>query len=108
MAAAASSSAMESRPPDSATRTFAPRKPCAASAAAIAARGGTSAPASAGRDLLVPSIGEELVLARLEQRVDGLLVQLAQGLGERLLQRDHHRGVVAMRAAERLVHHLVH
>src|SRR5690242_2129289 len=46
-------------------------------------------PRSTGRDLLEPAIGEDLVFAGLEQRLDRLFLQLPQRLGERLLQRDH-------------------
>src|SRR5262245_43281369 len=64
--------------------------------------------ASARRDLLVLAPGEDLVLARLEQRVDRLLLSLPQRFGQRLAQRDHHRRLVAMRAARRLVDDLVY
>src|SRR5215472_6701247 len=105
---AASSSTMESRPPESATASLAPGSARSASAEASAAS--TEAVAScpsAGREFLELAITEQLVLARLEKRVDGLLLHVVQCLGQGLLQRGHHRRVVAVRAAERLVHHLV-
>ena len=46
-----------------------------------------AAATSAGVQFLELAIGEDLVLARLEQRVERLLLQLAQRLGQRLLQR---------------------
>ena len=72
-----------------------------------ARRRGAAARGSAGRDFLELAVAEDLVLALLEQRVDRLLLQLAQRLGQRLLQRDHHRRVVAVRAAQRLGDDLV-
>ena len=63
--------------------------------------------ASAGGDLLELAIRQDLVLARLEQRVERLLLQRAQRFGQRLLERHHHRGGVAMGAARRLVDDLV-
>ncbi len=60
----------------------------------------------AGISLNLP-YGEDLVLARLEQRVERLILQRAQRFGQRLLERHHHRRGVAVRAARRLVDDLV-
>ena len=103
--ASASSSTIESRPPDSATamRDARPAAAPARSSGATPARtaavtgsergapgaarrrlpGGAGAadpapPGSAGGELLELAIGEDLVLARVEHRVDLLLLQLAQ------------------------------
>src|SRR6266511_1236179 len=113
---AASSSTIESRPPESATAMRAP--PGAAAQNGISARrtasstgatcaGSTRARASAGSDLLESAIREQLVLARLEQRVEWLLGQLTQRVGQRLLERNHNRRMIAVRAAERFVDDLV-
>src|SRR5487761_2180557 len=106
-ATAASSNAIESRPPDSATAAAPPPGSEAASADATADRRRSAGPGSAGGNLLESPIGEDLVFARLEQRVERLLLQVTQHLGERLLQRHHHRRVVAMGSAQRLVDDLV-
>src|SRR6185503_11626594 len=101
---AASSSAMESRPPETATAT---RPPFGSACESSAATARCTSLRLAGRDLLETAIGEDLVFARLEQRVDRLLLKLAQRLGQRLLERHHHRRMVAVRAARRLVDDLV-
>ena len=60
------------------------------------------ASASAGDHLLELAIVQDLVLAHFEQRLERLLLQMAQRVDERFLERDHHRRVVAVRAAGRL------
>ena len=86
-------------PPDKAL--FNPRDRCFSASSTLRA-----APSPAG-DLLVPPIGQDLVFTGFEQRLDRLLLQLPQRLGQRLLERDHHRGVITMGAADRLVDNLV-
>ena len=120
----ASRSTIESRPPDSATatrRTLAPLR--IASIAANASRtacstGWTSAADESGmargtidRPARISRRGSpctcrttRILSSRvLEQRVERLILERAQRLGERLLERHHHRRVVAMRAAQGLV-----
>src|SRR5689334_941442 len=104
---AASRSAIESRPPESATPTWPPSGSACARRSATARPTPSCARSSAGRDLLESTISEDLVFACLEQGLDRVLLQLAQRFGQRLLQRDHHRGMIAMRAAGGLVHDLV-
>src|SRR5437763_15614822 len=114
-----SKSATESRPPNRPTATVARRGTCNASAlsTAVATRAAPSCratrppssepPASAGDHLLEFAITEDFVLARIEKRIERLILKIAQHLDERFFERHHHRGMIAMRAAQRLVHHLV-
>src|SRR5579862_420356 len=131
---AASSSTIESMPPESATATRAPSTTLAASNAAIAAAtmdwtspgvrarsrprrigriatdtSSCTAPGapSPGREFLELAIAQQLVFARFEQLVERLFLRLTQSLGEGLLQRDHHGGMITVGAAERLVDDLV-
>src|SRR5689334_10161759 len=115
-ASVASSSATESRPPDSPMASVEPFGTCAVRARPTAAvtRAAPScrpptggATASAGDHLLELAIAEDLVLARLEKRIERLLLNIAQRLDESLLERHHHRRMVPMRTPERLVDDLV-
>src|SRR5208282_5851794 len=107
-AAAASSRTIESTPPESATATRIPGRRCSRNAAAIAASTAELARSgSAGGDFLELAIAEQLLLARVEQHVERLLLRVAQRLGQGFLQRRHQRRVVAVGAAQRLGDHLV-
>src|SRR5438876_3585416 len=103
---AASSSTIESLPPDSATATRARGTACSASAAASAASTAATAVSARG-DFLELAIAEQLVLARVEQHVERPLLRMAQRLGQGFLERRHHRRMISMCAARRLGHHLV-
>src|SRR4051812_26545945 len=100
---------MESLPPESAraTRTGRGRTQATRAAVASSTAASTKATGSAGIEFLELAMTQKLVLARLEQRVRGLILQLPKRLCGCLLQVDHHSGVVAMRPAERLVDHLL-
>src|ERR1700745_920967 len=101
-----SSSTIESTPPESAMATLAPSLTYSASAApravSTAPIAAVPSPGSTGGDFLELAIAEQLVFARLEQRVERLPAHVAQRLGQTLLERGHHRSMIAMRAAQRL------
>src|SRR5688572_13460280 len=80
---------------------------CRPSARSTARSTARAPAASACGDLLVPAIGEDAILAGLEQRVERLLARLTQCLVQRFLERHQHRAVSAVRTAERLVDDLV-
>src|SRR5262249_30365564 len=95
-------------PPESAMASRVPRVACVASAEASAVWTDATASFSSARgEFLELAITEQLVFARFEERVEGLLLHVVQCLGQGLLERRHHGRVVAVRAAERLGDDLV-
>src|ERR1700694_4890724 len=95
----APSNTIESTPPERASATRAPAFTCPAGAAPTAASTAVTERAGSPRgDFLELAIAEQLVLARVEQHIERLLLHVAQRLGQGFLQRRHHRRMVPVGA----------